>query len=95
MEIKAEGENPWQYAYAKLPFTANDVWIGAMQIVPGNRKMVHRRRIPGAATRSASKPRARSTARNYGLSWNTALETGGFLIGDEVKVSVTNQAVGQ
>jgi hypothetical protein len=41
MEIKAEGENPWQYAYAKLPFTADDVWIGAMQIVPGNRKMVH------------------------------------------------------
>src|SRR4029077_12785798 len=41
MEIKAEGENPWQYAYVKLPFTADDVWIGAMQIVPGNRKMVH------------------------------------------------------
>jgi hypothetical protein len=41
MEIKAEGENPWQYAYAKLPFIADDVYIGAMQIVPGNRKMVH------------------------------------------------------
>ena len=41
MEIKAEGENPWQYAYVKLPFVADDVFIGAMQIVPGNRKMVH------------------------------------------------------
>lgn len=33
--------------------------------------------------------------KDYGLSWNTALETGGFHIGDEVKVSVTIQAVGQ
>src|SRR4029077_13088935 len=41
MQVKAEGENPWQYAYVKLPFTADDLWIGAMQIVPGNRKMVH------------------------------------------------------
>src|SRR4029453_10677393 len=41
MEIKAEGENPWQYAYVKLPFVADGVFIGAMQIVPGNRKMVH------------------------------------------------------
>jgi hypothetical protein len=35
-----------------------------------------------------------STAR-IGLSWNAALETGGVLIGDEVKVSVTVQGVGQ
>jgi polyisoprenoid-binding protein YceI len=31
--------------------------------------------------------------KDFGLSWNTALEAGGFLIGDEVKVSVTVQAV--
>jgi polyisoprenoid-binding protein YceI len=33
--------------------------------------------------------------KDFGLKWNQALEAGGFLIGDEVKVSVTIQAVGQ
>ena len=33
--------------------------------------------------------------KDFGLSWNAALETGGVLIGDEVKVSVTVQGVGQ
>jgi polyisoprenoid-binding protein YceI len=31
--------------------------------------------------------------KDFGLSWNQALEAGGLLIGDEVKVSVTVQAV--
>jgi polyisoprenoid-binding protein YceI len=30
--------------------------------------------------------------KDYGLSWNAALETGGFLVGDEVKVSLSVQA---
>ena len=30
--------------------------------------------------------------KDYGLVWNAALETGGFLVGDEVKVSVSVQA---
>ena len=30
--------------------------------------------------------------KDYGLTWNAALETGGFLVGDEVKVSVSIQA---
>jgi len=33
--------------------------------------------------------------KDYGLSWNAALETGGFLVGDEVKISLQIQAVGQ
>jgi len=33
--------------------------------------------------------------KEYDLSWNAALETGGFLVGDEVKVSLQIQAVGQ
>jgi polyisoprenoid-binding protein YceI len=33
--------------------------------------------------------------KDYGLSWNAALETGGFLVGEEVKVSIQIQAVGQ
>jgi polyisoprenoid-binding protein YceI len=30
--------------------------------------------------------------KDYGLNWNAALETGGFLVGDEVKVSLQIQA---
>jgi len=33
--------------------------------------------------------------KDYGLNWNAALETGGFLVGDEVKVSLSIQAAVQ
>jgi polyisoprenoid-binding protein YceI len=31
--------------------------------------------------------------KDFGLTWNAALETGGFLVGDDVKISVSVQAV--
>ncbi len=31
--------------------------------------------------------------KDFGLNWNAALETGGFLVGDEVRISVTVQAL--
>jgi hypothetical protein len=40
LRVPAEGESPWQYVYAKLPFQG-DVWIAAAQVVPGNRAVVH------------------------------------------------------
>ncbi len=33
--------------------------------------------------------------KDFGLVWNTTLETGGFLIGDEVRVTLSIQAVAQ
>ena len=33
--------------------------------------------------------------KDYGLTWNAPLEVGGFLVGDEVKVSLSVQAVAQ
>jgi polyisoprenoid-binding protein YceI len=33
--------------------------------------------------------------KDFGLNWNAALETGGFLVGDEVKISVSLQAIQQ
>jgi polyisoprenoid-binding protein YceI len=33
--------------------------------------------------------------KDFGLTWNAALETGGFLVGDEVKISVSVQAIAQ
>jgi polyisoprenoid-binding protein YceI len=31
--------------------------------------------------------------KDFGLHWNAALETGGFLVGDEVKISLSVQAI--
>jgi polyisoprenoid-binding protein YceI len=33
--------------------------------------------------------------KDYGLTWNAALETGGLLVGDEVKISLEVQAIGK
>ena len=33
--------------------------------------------------------------KDFGLTWNAALETGGFLVGDEVKIGVQIQAIAQ
>jgi polyisoprenoid-binding protein YceI len=33
--------------------------------------------------------------RDFGLTWNAALETGGFLVGDDVRVTVSVQAIGR
>jgi polyisoprenoid-binding protein YceI len=33
--------------------------------------------------------------KDFGLTWNAALETGGFLVGDEVKISLQVQAIAQ
>ncbi len=33
--------------------------------------------------------------KDFGLKWNAPLEAGGFLVGDEVKVSLSIQAAGQ
>jgi polyisoprenoid-binding protein YceI len=33
--------------------------------------------------------------KEFGLTWNAALETGGFLVGDEVRISLSIQAIAQ
>jgi polyisoprenoid-binding protein YceI len=33
--------------------------------------------------------------KDYGLNWNAALETGGLLVGDEVKINLSIQAIAQ
>ena len=33
--------------------------------------------------------------KDFGLNWNAALETGGFLVGDEVKIELSIQAAAQ
>jgi polyisoprenoid-binding protein YceI len=33
--------------------------------------------------------------KDFGLTWNAALETGGFLVGDDVRISLSIQAIAQ
>jgi polyisoprenoid-binding protein YceI len=43
-------------------------------------------RIGGSAT-------AKINRKDFGLTWNSALETGGVLVGDEIKISIEFEAV--
>jgi polyisoprenoid-binding protein YceI len=49
-------------------------------------------RDPWGNTRSVFEGELTLNRKDYGLTWNAALETGGFLVGDEVKVTLEVQA---
>ena len=36
----------------------------------------------------ASRPGAKVNRKDWGLNWNVALETGGWLVGDEIKLEI-------
>lgn len=48
---------------------------------------------PWGNERIAFDAEATINRKDYGLNWNAALETGGFLVGDEVTISLSVQAV--
>jgi polyisoprenoid-binding protein YceI len=48
---------------------------------------------PWGATRAGFSARATIDRRDFGLTWNQALETGGVLVGHEVKIDLQVQAV--
>jgi polyisoprenoid-binding protein YceI len=45
-------------------------------------------RDPWGNVRLAASATARLSRKEFGLTWNTALETGGFLVGDEIFVDI-------
>ena len=47
---------------------------------------------PWGADKVAFETEITLNRKDYGLNWNAALETGGFLVGDDVKVSLSIQA---
>ena len=49
----------------------------------------------GRTSAPHSKPKSTINRKDFGLNWNAALETGGFLVGDEVRISLSIQAVAQ
>jgi polyisoprenoid-binding protein YceI len=48
---------------------------------------------PWGNERLAFETEATINRKDFGLNWNAALEAGGFLVGDEVKISVSLQTV--
>jgi polyisoprenoid-binding protein YceI len=50
---------------------------------------------PWGKSRAGFETEVTINRKDYGLNWNAALETGGFLVGDEVKISLSIQAVGE
>lgn len=52
-------------------------------------------RDPWGNERAAFEAEVTINRRDFGLNWNAALETGGFLVGDEVRISLSMQAVAQ
>ena len=50
---------------------------------------------PWGNTRVAFEGEYTINRKDFGLNWNAALETGGFLVGDDVKISVSIQAIAQ
>lgn len=50
---------------------------------------------PWGGTRLGFTARAKLDRRDFGLTWNAALEAGGFLVGDEVRLEIDAQFVRQ
>ncbi|HZT76955.1 MAG TPA: YceI family protein [Vicinamibacterales bacterium] len=50
---------------------------------------------PWGNTRAGFETEITINRKDFGLMWNAALETGGFLVGDEVKITASVQAVRQ
>jgi polyisoprenoid-binding protein YceI len=50
---------------------------------------------PWGSTRIAASATTRIDRRDFGLVWNAALETGGVLVGDDVKITIDIEAIKQ
>jgi polyisoprenoid-binding protein YceI len=50
---------------------------------------------PWGNTRAGFEAATNVNRKDFGLQWNAALETGGFLVGDEVQIALSIQAVAQ
>jgi polyisoprenoid-binding protein YceI len=50
---------------------------------------------PWGNTRLGFETEVTINRKDFGLNWNAALEAGGFLVGDDVRITISIQAVGQ
>ena len=73
---------------------AGDLTIhGVTRSVSFNVLLLGNAKDPWGNERIAFEAEATVNRKDFGLTWNAALETGGFLVGDEVKISLSVQAV--
>lgn len=54
---------------------------------------LHRYLPPATSLKAAFEARTSIDRRDFGLTWNQALETGGVLVGDKVEIALEIQAV--
>jgi len=52
-----------------------------------------RTKDPWGGERTAFEAKTRINRRDYGLTWNVALETGGIMVGDKVEIAIELEAV--
>jgi polyisoprenoid-binding protein YceI len=57
--------------------------------------MLGRAKDPWGQEHAAFEATTKIKRGDYGLTWNAALETGGVLVGDEVKISIEAQLLKQ
>jgi polyisoprenoid-binding protein YceI len=66
---------------------------GVTQSVTFEVSLLGKAKDPWGNERIAFEAEATVNRKDFGLTWNAALETGGFLVGDEVKITLSVQAV--
>jgi polyisoprenoid-binding protein YceI len=66
---------------------------GVTRPVAFNATFLGKAKDPWGNERIAFEAETTVNRKDYGLMWNAALETGGFLVGDDVKISLSVQAV--
>jgi polyisoprenoid-binding protein YceI len=63
--------------------------------VPIDVELLGRAKDPWGNERAAFEATTKINRGDYGLTWNAALEAGGVLVGDEVKISIESELVKQ
>ncbi len=85
-KVESTGEGSWRVTGdLTLHGTTKEVVLEALEEGRGQ--------DPWGGTRTSFGATTKIDRRDYGLTWNAALETGGVLVGTEVKISLEVQAV--
>ena len=86
--IKTDGDNEYDLV--------GDLTIhGVTRRVSFDATFLGKAKDPWGNDRIAFEAETTLPRKDFGLHWNAALETGGFLVGDDVKISLSLQAVPQ
>ena len=101
--IERTGENAYRITVAVAGFTEKDLSLEVKESTLTIRGVSREVTLPVTSLGTAKDPWGNLKAgfetettinrKDYGLAWNATLETGGFLVGDDVKVSLSIQAV--